>query len=424
MMAIRQHAEPTNGLPAPVLLGIVRDTPPGVSAIAQALRNPRIWQNRTQVANHYANRTGYSGGAGIEEVGTEAEAERLARAEGAWEVGERHVLAAIPKNWFLDVGVQFDLLSWAVHIAELGPATLGQIAGSWHGLVDSNVILQFRDLAEIDWLQETGSKAVTLWIGVSLLDELEHLKYESGSRRARERAARFTREIGRHLDELITPQGKQIRSSVQLRLWSAPGVTGMRDDDHLQTARSLRMRSVPIVVVTADVGVQARARLAGFEILEPSERWQLPKEPTPAERELTARLATAGIRQPPIMRMAFDPATPINPSSMNHGHLSVRADELGGEASEVQCEWTYEGGTRVDYAEMTIGKTMMREQDLRYHATVRGTIAPGRSVAVAVMYFEHPPARVLYTVRAALATYDGVLEFRDGQLIETGTPPG
>src|SRR5438445_754726 len=98
MMVIRQHAELTSGLPAPVVLGIVRDTPPGVSSIAQALRNPKIWQNRTQVANHYENSTGYRSGVGIEAVGTEAEAERIARSERAWEVGERHVLAAIPRK--------------------------------------------------------------------------------------------------------------------------------------------------------------------------------------------------------------------------------------------------------------------------------------------------------------------------------------
>jgi hypothetical protein len=122
MMAIREHAEHTSGLPAPVLLGIVRDTLPGISTIAQALRNPRIWQNRTHVATQYTDNTGYRGGAGIEPVGTEAEAERIARSERAWEVAERHILAAIPKNWFQAVGVQFDLLAWAVHMSELGPA--------------------------------------------------------------------------------------------------------------------------------------------------------------------------------------------------------------------------------------------------------------------------------------------------------------
>jgi len=104
-MAIREHAEHTSGLPAPVLLGIVRNTPPGVSSIARALRNQKIWQIRTQVASHYANTTGYRSGVGIEAIGIEAEAERLARTEGAWDVRERHVLRAIPMKWFQDVGV-------------------------------------------------------------------------------------------------------------------------------------------------------------------------------------------------------------------------------------------------------------------------------------------------------------------------------
>lgn len=420
-MAIRVNAEHTNGVPAAVLLGIVRDTPPGMSAIARALRNPRIWPIRSQVASQYASSSGYGYGIGIEAIGTEAEAERLARAETAWQVGERHVVAALPKDWFKAVGVDHDLLSWAVHVAELGPATLGDIQGRWHGLVDSNIVLQFHDLEHIDWLEETHEKAVTLWLGVSLLDELAHLEYESGSRRVRERAAAFAKAVGRHLDALITPQGQPIRSGVSLRVWSAPGVVGMRDDDHLQTARSLRMRSVPVNIVTADIGVQARARLAGFEVLQPRDKWKLPKEPTTTERELQARLAAAGVRQAPALRMRFDLAGPISIGSMNRGTLFAVADELGGEASDVQCAWMPEGGTRVDCVEMTVGKTMTRQQDLRYHAGVPGSIAPGRSEPVAVMYFEQPPNRITYVVRATGSTHDGVLEFKDGQFVEGET---
>jgi len=418
MIAIRENAEHTNGLPAPVLLGIVRDTAPGTSAIAQALRNPKIWPIRSQVANQYQGATGYRYGSGIEAIGTEAEAERVARAERAWQVGERHVLVALPKDWFKAVGIDHDLLSWAVHVAELGPATLGDIHGRWHGLVDSNIVLQFHDLDHIDWLKVTQTNAVTLWLGVSLLDELEHLKHESGSRRVRERAARFTKLVGRQLDTLITPQGQPIRSGVTLRVWAAPGVVGMRDDDHMQTARSLRMRGVPIHIVTADIGIQARARLAGFEILEPGAEWQLPKEPTAAERELAAKLAAAGLRMPPVMRMAFEPAGPITPGSMNHGTLFAAADELGGEALDVQCAWVPDGGVRVDCVEMTIGKSMLRQQDGQYHAAVQGSIAPGRSEAVALMYFEHPPTRVRYLVRATGASREGTLEMKDGQLVE------
>jgi hypothetical protein len=205
---------------------------------------------------------------------------------------------------------------------------------------------------------------------------------------------------------------------IQLCLWEAPGVTGMRDDDHLQTARSLRMRGVPIVIVTADIGVQARARLAGFEVLEPSDRWQLPKELTPSEREIQTRLASAGIRLPPIVRMALQPAEPGGVSSNNWGTLFVRADELGGEATEVQCDWIHEDGTRVEYSEMTIGKTMQKYQDLRYHSPVPGSIAPGRSVAVAVMHFEQPPNRINYQVRAVGATHDGSLELKNRQYME------
>jgi len=56
---------------------------------------------------------------------------------------------------------------------------------------------------------------------------------------------------------------------------------------------------------------------------------------------------------------------------------------------------------------------------LRFHAPAPGSIAPGRSVAVALMPFEQPPNRINYQVRAGGATHDGTLELKDQHFIET-----
>jgi hypothetical protein len=160
----------------------------------------------------------------------------------------------------------------------------------WHGLLDRNIVLQYQDIDQIQWLSEARTDRVTLWIGLSLLNELERLRYAGDTRRIRDRAARFNKSTGRRQDEFLSTEGAPVREGVIGRIWGPPGRQSGYDSDHLDTARALRLRGVDIRVVTADTGFQLRARIEGFTWFEPDEKkWKLPPEATEAERAALAK---------------------------------------------------------------------------------------------------------------------------------------
>jgi hypothetical protein len=220
----------------------------------------------------------------------EVEAEKLARAEASWQVEERHLLGAFQGSDFATLSLVGDMLHSAVASAEKGPEFPPALFAGWHGLLDSNIILQYQDIDQIQWLAETHAERATLWIGLSLLNELERLRYASDSRRIRHRAAHFNKSIGRRQDEFLSAQGATLQEGVIGRIWGPPGRQSGYDEDHLDTARALRLRGIEIRVVTADIGFQLRARMEGFTWFEPDEaKWKLSPEPTETERPALAR---------------------------------------------------------------------------------------------------------------------------------------
>jgi len=273
-----------------ILLALAEDTPPGVCLIGRFLRDSTIWSGAGQIFEAARTRNASWLGNGRSLFQIEVEAERLARAEASWQVEERHLLAALQDADFATLSLRGDLLRSAVAAAEKGadlPA--GALAG-WHGLLDSNIVLQYQDIDQIHWLSETQSTRVTLWIGLSLLNELERLRYAGDTRRIRDRAARFNKSIGRRQDEFLNADGAPLQDGVVGRVWGPPGRQSGYDADHLDTARALRLRGIDIRVVTADTGVQLRARIEGFSWFEPDEKkWKLPAEPTEAERAALAK---------------------------------------------------------------------------------------------------------------------------------------
>jgi hypothetical protein len=273
-----------------ILLALAEDTPPGVCLIGRFLRDSSIWSGAGQIFEAARTRNSSWLGNGRSLFQIEVEAERLARAEASWQVEERHLLAAMQNSDFATLSLRGDLLRNAVADAEKGPELPSGAFGGWHGLVDSNIVLQYQDIEQIQWLSETRSDRVTLWIGLSLLNELERLRYAGDTRRIRDRAARFNKAVGRRQDEYLSAAGATLREGVVGRVWGPPGHQSGYDTDHLDTARSLRLRGIDIRIVTADTGVQLRARMDGFAWLEPDERkWKLPPEPTEAERAALAK---------------------------------------------------------------------------------------------------------------------------------------
>jgi hypothetical protein len=94
----------------------------------------------------------------------EVDAEDSARSEQSRRVAERHVAAALEKRGettYSNLGLQIGRVASAVRELELGPPfEPNEIAGRWHGLIDTSIVVEYKDLWSIDWIKETKSAAV------------------------------------------------------------------------------------------------------------------------------------------------------------------------------------------------------------------------------------------------------------------------
>jgi hypothetical protein len=274
---------------ADALMQILYVAPPGESILARALRDPDVWPGVHNFVTQEQDEG--SKGQGFNRLDFELNVEDLARNEKARHVGERHIsqrLMGINRNYLEQRGLRVDRLERYVREAELGPEfPAEEINDRWHGLLDANIIIECRMLAEIKWQEEVDAKSVVLWVGGSLLDELDRLRYERRDSRVGKRVRTFYRWLsengGRRFDEALNTQGTAVRAGVRLRIWAPLEVTEANDTGHLETALMLRERGVPITVVSQDYGMQARARYCGLPAHALSDKWLLSVDRPPDE---------------------------------------------------------------------------------------------------------------------------------------------
>jgi len=287
---------------------------------------------------------------------------------------------------------------------ELGPTFSAGIAGRWHGLLETSVIIEYQDVREIDWLEETGKPRVTLWVTGSILNELDQLSYRGDSQRVREKARKFVRGIleGAALDRALG-DGLAVRDggAVQMRVWSSAAMAGLRDTDHLESAFALRERGVPVVVVTGDTGLIARAKSTGLETLRPADKLQLKPEPGPRERELELRLKRAELQKPPALRLAAGFTAVANRPALDIWLINAPD---GGEAKDVTVWWKQTGAMDLNIYNRVPGATfgqLSLSADGRYRQTVPGVLPPESREQIAQLTFGTPPTAVEYEIWAA-----------------------
>jgi PIN domain len=215
--------------------------------------------------------------------------EDYARNEGSRTVGERHVTALFREAWsaqLAEIGIDAEALDEHVRNMELGPVAFREVVAScWHGLLDANILIQGKDIDHIHWDKETSQKRVLLWISSTLLDELDRIKFGHQSKRVRKRVTHFGRWIAPQMESAVNGPGILIRSGVALRVWTAGRATDGHDTDHLISALNMRDHGIPVVMVTQDLGLQARSIAAGVPVLALSEESMLPPEQQDANAE-------------------------------------------------------------------------------------------------------------------------------------------
>jgi hypothetical protein len=400
--ALRGRASPDGFIWArEIIIALGHDLLPGESLLGDAMRNPQTGVDVNRVMRDPA----IGNHAGLSVFGIEVDAEDRARKSGARRVGERHVLASLPMAPLQQYAVKVDGLRGAVDLAEVGPAFSSGIAGRWHGLLETSVIIEYQDVREIDWLQESGHPLATIWVPGTVLNELDELSFRGDSERVRDKARNFTRGVigGSALDQALSATGLPLRDggAVQIRVWAPSAMTGFRDTDHLEAAFELRERGVPVTVITGDSGLIARAKSSGIETLRPSDRWQLKPEPGPRERELELRLKRAELQKPPDLALE-----PVFTLVANHRALDIWLTNgpEAGEAKEVTVWWRQTGATNL-YVYNRVGGATFGQVGVaaggRYRQPFPGVLPPGSRDQIAQLTFDSPPSLVEYEIWAA-----------------------
>jgi hypothetical protein len=252
---------------------------PGTSALARALRDETIWSNYKSVLQaSIRNAPVPAGLIARDVVRWEYESERRVRMDGSFRVGERHLLEQFGDKELSDLGIDVPGLKAMVHELELGAALPVEELAKWHhGLLDVSALIEYRRPDEIPWPQEMDGSPVMLWLVGSVLNELDEVKL-SDRRRARKRAGARSSWISKLLDEALSDTGVEIRKAdgTRLKAWLPP-TSGLRDTDHLESALSLRALGVDVAIVTDDLNMSARGKMAGLRVVR-LDRWRLPDD--------------------------------------------------------------------------------------------------------------------------------------------------
>lgn len=375
------------------LATLCQQVPPGDSMLVQALLDDSVWPARTGVADNVNSnlaRVGY--------LLTDLPANliRLARADRAQDVGERHLAERIAEFGADQLqGLDPGQLIAAVREMEIGPEIAGE-EGRFQALVDSAVILQYHNIDEIDWSSETAQAQVTVWIPVTVLNELEQLRYASGSRRVRNRATLFAGWLENKLDDALV-DGYTMKNGARLRVWAPPSEVGRYDPDHLRAALALLEGGIQPTVVTSDMGLTARARITGISTLQLSKKHALKPEPTPAEEDLRFRRLVEGIESPPLLRLEITRRLP----DTGRWVLHVECEPDGGEAREVSVafnvDFLCEGTQLLD--RLGSGGEIPRSGDGLYRQSLPRLLSPDSREMIAE--FTGPPLSLTYEIRAA-----------------------
>lgn len=162
--------------------------------------------------------------------------------------------------------------------------------------LDTNVLMEFRDIREHAWEDFLGVDRVVLVIPHVVFEELQTLKDKPGlPRKKRERAGELIRRLERELfPSGTTPATVPLRDHVELaydRQSPAPAIFSEYSLDSAQLDARLVAAAIAaktnddVCVVSGDAGPRLLARGAGLSVREPPEEWRIPPVPDEVEVE-------------------------------------------------------------------------------------------------------------------------------------------
>ena len=189
-------------------------------------------------------------------------------------------------------------------------------------IVDTNLILHFRRLDELDWCELVGAAPCSVVVTPVLMRELERAKVHNPNAKLRERAKDAIAWLAAKIadeDPIILREGVTLILDEQEPLIDFAEHRLSRDiaDDHLiASALDWNLRSGhDVAIASADSGLALKLRSRPIRFFQPEEKWRL-SNAVDAERaelrELKRELDQERMRRPALTVQFLEGGTTIN----------------------------------------------------------------------------------------------------------------
>lgn len=176
-------------------------------------------------------------------------------------------------------------------------------------ILDTNILIHFRQFDEVDWLNELGFDEVQLVIVPAVYRELDEKKSQSRSSKIRKRVRAVLSKLH---DRLADASSATISEHVSLRLdhvdpsidFASHSLNPSINDDHIIASGIVMAgRGKTVTVVCADYLLRQKARASGLAAHVLDERYRLADEPSDEDkiiRQLRQDLKRSTLRRPEL----------------------------------------------------------------------------------------------------------------------------
>ncbi len=147
-------------------------------------------------------------------------------------------------------------------------------------VLDTNIYLHYKLFTERDWKTLLGSEYLTLVVLPTVIKELDEKKYNAPDRRLKRRAQEVLTKFREINEGKPVPCGIQIvfpDSSIEDVDWGTFGLNSSNSDDRIIAAAiALKEKSAgdEVLIVTADFGLELKAKNHGIKCVSPPEDWK------------------------------------------------------------------------------------------------------------------------------------------------------
>lgn len=148
-------------------------------------------------------------------------------------------------------------------------------------VLDTNIYLHYKLFTERDWKTLLGSEDLSLVVHPTVIKELDEKKYTASNTRLKRKAQEIISKFKEISEGKSVPNGIQIvfpDYSIEDVDWRTLGLNSSNADDRIIAATlAIKEKSAgdEVLIVTADFGLELKAKNHGIKFVSPPEDWKI-----------------------------------------------------------------------------------------------------------------------------------------------------